>query len=114
MLKRNTVELMKDGHLVHHFLLASFAYYVLHQSPLTDDAFDHLCKRLLERYDHFEHPHKKFIDKEMLQAGTAYNLKEADYPLIVQHGAESYIARCMSGALTEHFEKEYGGQRALF
>ncbi len=114
MIPRRTVELMQDGHLVHHFLLASFAYYIWHQSPMTDDAFDHLCTRLLERYDHFEHPHKKFIDKEMLRAGTAYNLKETDYPLIVQHATESYIHRALSGEIEKNFEKEFGGQQQLF
>ena len=114
MIPRHTVELMKDGHLVHHFLLASFAYYILHQSPMTDDAFDYLCKRLLERYDHFEHQHKKFITKDMLEAGTAYNLKDTDYPLIVQHATLSYIPHAINGDIEQMFEKEYGGQPQLF
>lgn len=101
-----TVERMKDGHLVSHFLLASFAYYHQNESPMTDNAFDLLCKRLLERYDYVTHPHKYLIDKDMLRAGSGYNLRWDDYPTMVKvaviHGR--YLEKCENGEIQREIE----------
>jgi hypothetical protein len=103
MLTKNTVEQLPVGALVHQYLLASFAYYIMHTSPMTDDAFDYVCEKLLQEYDNFEHQHKKYIDKEALKAGTAYHMKETDYPSIVQHSADLYVQACLSGKLEQHY-----------
>lgn len=84
---------------------------------MTDDAFDLLCVRLLERYDYIEHPHMHLIDKGMLEAGTGYYIREQDYPSRVVHGIEQYIDRCMSGEQAKQMEphlKPLGGQQLLF
>lgn len=105
MLKRHTIERMKDGHLVQHYLLASLCYYIHHESPMTDDAFDRLCVLLLERFDRIEHPHKYLIDKGMLEAGTGFYLREEDYPNLIRHSANTYTARCLSGELEKAIEQ---------
>lgn len=95
-----TVERMKDGQMVQHFLMASFAYYHRNESPMTDHAFDRLCQRLLERYDHVVHPHKYLIDKDMLRAGSGYNLRWEDYPTIIKTAVTNgYASECESGQL---------------
>ena len=99
MLTKDIVERMSAGTLVQQYLLSSFSYYIMHTSPMTDEAFDYMCERLLQEYDSIEHQHKKYIDKEALKAGTAYHMKETDYPLIVQHSADLYAQSCLSGEL---------------
>ena len=62
MLGVETVNRMRDGHLVSHYLLASYCYYHDNRSPMTDHAFDRLCVRLLGRWDLIpeeKYPHKK-------------------------------------------------------
>lgn len=93
------VEVFTPGHLLHHFLLASYAYYQYDESAFEDTAFDRLCKRLLEVYDTFEHPHKHLAKKEMLEAGTGFYLKEEDYPGQVRSGMRVYVASINSGQL---------------
>jgi hypothetical protein len=75
---------MSHHRLIAFYLMSSFLYYHRNISPLTDDVFDAICKRLLEEYDTIDHQHKKFIDKESLKAGTGYSLK---FPTIVEHSA---------------------------
>lgn len=101
MLDEHDISLMKPGQLVSHFLLASYCYYQMDKSPMTDPAYDLLCRRLLQEYDKIEHPHKHLITTDMLISGTAYNIGEHDYPLIVSTGAEKYFANCISGRLRE-------------
>ena len=107
MLSKQCVQKMSHGQLIHHYLLSSFSYYILHSSPMQDEAFDWLCKELLDNYDNIDHTHKHYVDKEALKAGTAYHMKESDYPLIVQHGAEHYIRKCESGEMEKILEEDY-------
>jgi hypothetical protein len=74
------------------FLSASYAYYCRYESLLADDVFDKLCKYILDNYDKLQHAHKHLVTKEMLSAGSGYNLKESDYPLIVKVTTEKFIA----------------------
>ena len=60
---------------------------------MSDEDYDMMCKVLLDNYDTIEHPHKHLIDKESLRAGTGFNLKESDYPLIVKHSAIGLYGR---------------------
>lgn len=71
------------------YLISSYIYYCRPwcQSPMTDEDFDKMCTVLLDNFDNITHPHKYLIDKESLKAGTGFNLKEEDYPLIVKHSA---------------------------
>ena len=71
---------------------------------MSDDAFDYICKELLDNYDSIEHPHKEYIDKEALKAGTAYHMGVSDYPKLVQDGCEEYIRKCESGEMEQLLE----------
>jgi hypothetical protein len=73
------------------WLSASYAYYIRYESLLSDEAYDKMAKYILDNYNSLEHVHKHLITKGMLSAGTAYNLKEADYPLIVKVTTEAFI-----------------------
>lgn len=104
MLRRSDVAELPLNLLVSHYLLASYCYYQLNQSPMTDDAFDYLCKRLLENYDSVDHCHKGLVDTGSLEAGTCL-LGPLDYPLRVQIGAERYLRDCESGTLMAQVQK---------
>lgn len=72
-------------------LLASYAYYIRYESLLSDETFDKMCKYALENYDALEHRHKHLVTKDMLQAGSCYNMKMSDYPNGLQMVAEKII-----------------------
>lgn len=69
------------------YMMASYIYYQFpwYPSLMPDENYDRMCKMLLDLPDEVEHPHKQYIDKESLKAGTGFAIKE--YPLIVQHTA---------------------------
>lgn len=73
------------------WMSASYAYYARYESLLSDEAYDKMSKYILDNYDSLEHEHKHLITKEMLSAGTAYNLKEYDYPMVVKVTTEDFI-----------------------
>jgi hypothetical protein len=58
---------------------------------MTDQAFDKLCVWMLENYDSLEHEHKSLVTKDMLSAGSGYNISYDSYPLRVQHSASYFI-----------------------
>lgn len=92
MLDIDTVNRFRDGHLIKHYLLASYAYYHLDASPMTDAAYDRLCMRLAERWDAIDdaaHPQKCLINKGDVDAGTCL-LPEKAFPSIVRDSAPSY------------------------
>ncbi len=96
MLGVDIINRFKDGHLVSQYLLASYCYYQLNLSPMTDEAFDRLCVRLIERWDFIDnsvYPHKNLIDYEALSAGSCF-LPEYSYPRIVTIGADEYERKC--------------------
>lgn len=104
MLQVATIERMKPGHLVSHYLLASYLYYQLDMSPMTDAAYDRLCARLLEAYPGVEHQHKHLIDVESLAAGSGFNIPEEDYPSMVRDAVYDYCADCLNGKILAMLE----------
>ncbi len=98
MITVDLVERMTPGHLVHHYLISSFCYYHLHESPMTDDAFDRLCVRLLAVHDTIDHPHLHLIAKGDLEAGSCF-LKFEDFPNLVQRSAEHCATLARAGEL---------------
>ena len=69
------IEKISLNRLVSFYFMSSYLYYELDLNVLTDTDFDKLCFRLLKEYDKIEHPHKKYLDKESLSAGTGYDIK---------------------------------------
>lgn len=71
------------------FLTSSYLYY--HRDDMTpimsDSCFDWLCTYLLRNWRRIEHPHKHLIDREMLMAGTGFNIRADEYPTIVKQVA---------------------------
>jgi hypothetical protein len=67
------------------YLMAAYAYYVEDDPILEDSTFDKLAKRMLELWDEIEHPHKKYLNKDMLEAGTFVG----EYPTRVKGALDS-------------------------
>lgn len=85
MIRDFDAEQLDAGLLVPHFLMCSYLYYELDISPIPDEQFDRMAKRLLNLWDTVEHRHKHLITREDLAAGTGFAIK--DYPTIVQFAA---------------------------
>lgn len=78
-------------------LAASYAYYWRFSSLLNDSTYDKMMKYVLDNYDKLEHPHKHLLTKDMLKAGTAYNLGVKDYPSVVVVTVERMIEKLEEG-----------------
>ena len=76
----------KGGKLLQVYLMASFLYYRMNRSPLSDEKFDAVCGALLTELDNFEHPHKHLVTREDLMCGTGFAIRT--YPRIVMQAAQ--------------------------
>ena len=86
--------------LVPYFLMSSYLYYRKDKSVLSDGDYDLMCKRILNEWKFIKHPHKNFIKKKTLEAGTGYNIRK--YPSITMSAAEGWH---------QDWEKESGSFR---
>jgi hypothetical protein len=53
-----------------YYLMSAYAYYKEDDPIISDHTFDSLAVLILSNYDSITHPHKKYITKEDLEAGT--------------------------------------------
>lgn len=73
--------------LIPWYLMASYLYYIHDESLLSDEVYDEVCARLSYLFKTLTHVHKHKIDSGALKAGTAFHMKEEDYPTIVKSAA---------------------------
>jgi len=83
--------------LVPYYLMSSYLYYKKDKSVLSDEDYDIMCKRILAEWKQINHPHKKLVKKNALEAGTGYQIRK--YPMMTMSAAELWI---------EKWEKEIG------
>lgn len=82
---------LSPNRMVSVYLMASYLYYIENISPMLDYEYDFICKTLLDNYEKVTHPHKHLIDISSLKAGTAFNIKDNDYPNIVKGAAKTWL-----------------------
>ena len=68
------------------YLMCAYAYYVEDDPLIPDTEFDELSKYILKNYDAIDHPHKKYITKSDLEAGTYLG----HYPSMIKGAVKSY------------------------
>ena len=68
------------------YLMCAFAYYVEDKPLISDTEFDELSKYILKNYEAIDHPHKKYVTKSDLEAGTYLG----HYPSMVKGAVKSY------------------------
>lgn len=72
------------------YLVTSLGYYDLHESYISDNNYDKLCRYMLLHYEKFKgkvrHP-EKTLDKDSLTAGTGYAIK---YPSAIHEIVNAY------------------------
>ncbi len=68
--------------LVSWYLIASYAYYKLDETIISDDLFDRICVRLLEEMWLLDHVNLDLVRPGDLEAGTGFRIK--NYPLRVR------------------------------
>jgi hypothetical protein len=56
------------------FLCTSLLYYRHEIGVLSDTAFDKMCAVMLANWGKIKHPHKAFIKRSHLTAGTGFDL----------------------------------------
>ena len=71
---------------VAHYIMAAYAYYVEDDPIYSDEQFDGLAKYLLKNFDNITHPHKSYLSKDMLEAGTYIG----QYPSMAIGGLEAF------------------------
>ena len=62
------------------YLMASYLYYREDLSLISDGLFDSICDKILGEWKTIKHPHKKYITREGLKAGSGFYIKK--YPTI--------------------------------
>ena len=72
--------------LIVKYLMCSYAYYVDDEPLISDAEYDKLAESILKNWDAIDHPHKSFISKEDLKAGTFLG----KYPTMIKGAVESY------------------------
>ena len=83
----NTIQNLSANKLVTLYLMSSYLYYIHDMHPIPDEVYDEICRQLLRKFKDIDHHHGHLITKEALKAGTAYHMREAHYPIIVQTAA---------------------------
>lgn len=74
-----------DHGAVARFLVHSYLYYVLNDSIISDPEFDKLSAYLLQNWGKVKHPHKRFLTKMDLRAGTGFKaVARKDLPTVVR------------------------------
>ena len=64
------------------YLVHSYLYYKLDCNIIPDEQFDLICKKLLSEWDTITHKHKKYINKESLEAGSGFDIDFNNLPNI--------------------------------
>lgn len=82
---------------VSFYLINSYLYYIRNQNIVQDFEYDMVCKFLLEHIDEVEHQHRYLINIDSLRAGTAFTIKDSDYPTMVKCSAEDLLRKIQTG-----------------
>lgn len=73
------------------FLMASYAYYHLDKSIISDGLYDKMAKAILKHWNIIQHRHKNLITKTDLKAGSLYRLREDEYPSLTKDSVKVLI-----------------------
>ena len=66
--------------------------YYVHNTPIISDAlFDEMAEVMTASWYGITHQHKRLITPQHLKAGSLYDLKPEDYPLMVRAGAAHLV-----------------------
>ena len=73
----NKYEIYMNGNMqksinmsVPYYIMSAYAYYKEDDPIISDSTFDKMAQFILENYDNINHPHKVYLDRETLAAGT--------------------------------------------
>lgn len=71
------MELVKNSPrlAVSWWLMASYAYYLLDETIISDECFDYLTVLIGENYEEIEHVNKGLVTMDRLSCGSAYDLR---------------------------------------
>lgn len=83
------------------YLMCSYAYYKEDDPLISDAEFDELGKWMLEHWDAIDHPHKKYITRHDLTAGTYLG----KYPSMIPGAVRSYRGMKKKEGTLENFFK---------
>lgn len=111
MIRENVIRVLPPNLLVSHYLTASYCYYHLNLSPMTDEAFDLMCVRLKKHYKELTHRHWRLVEYDSLTAGTCL-LRMDQFPQIVQMSADMYLDKAHNGEMEADLLSRFGGAPA--
>lgn len=72
------------------WLMASYAYYLLDETIISDECFDYLTILIGENYEEIEHVNKDLVTMDRLSCGSAFDLRV--YPTRVMVCASRMIS----------------------
>jgi hypothetical protein len=89
-LESHSAEIVSDNPnmMIAHYIMAAYAYYVQDDPIFSDAYYDELCKSILLMWDHIDHRHKSYLDKDALRAGSYLG----EYPVIIEGALDEFRA----------------------
>lgn len=86
----NYVSSLRDGQLISHYLMCCYLYYVADTPVLTDEAFDLLCKRLIDKLDSLNHNHKHLVKPDLLKCNSGFDI---EFPTLTINAAHQWAGQ---------------------
>lgn len=88
--------------LLRWILMCSYLYYIRGESLISDNEFDSLIQMMKDKWDIINHEilyegslfKMDLISNENIKTTSFFNLKESDYPQIIQHSALRFLKAC--------------------
>lgn len=85
-----------SNHHYHRWLIAGYKYYIQDDgSYMSDYDYDFLAHLLLKNWDKVTHPAKALINEDSLRCGSAFHIREDQYP-------EEVRKFCVDGPMPVH------------
>jgi len=83
------IQNVSPNRLIPYYLMSSYLYYHANAQVLSDDDYDLMCKRMILEWDNINHPHKKLVTIDDLQAGTGYAIQ---YTNMIKNAAMRWLS----------------------
>ena len=61
---------MSDNLLIPYYIMMAYRYYEKDDPIVSDSLFDLTAKKILSEWENLSHVHKKYLNKDMLVAGS--------------------------------------------
>lgn len=116
MIQISDIKNLSSNRLVPYYLMAGWLYNSRDNIIMTDDAWDHLVKRLAKEWNTVDHIHKKYIDPDSFDTATSQYLTDERVPLMARSAAIQKLGITLPLGTTKYkpYKEESVGLESFF